>query len=90
MVAINQSMANQVTRKILPKTGTAVTKVYDGVGNVVSKTVIPGSGNKISKYTNSYITSYSNGKPSMLTTNNNFGFGDCCMVSKLEKNVIMA
>ena len=48
--------------KLMPKTGTKVYKVYDRLGSLVNKTVIPGAKNKTS-HACSYSTNFCQGKP---------------------------
>ncbi|MFA7659536.1 MAG: hypothetical protein WCY19_08895 [Candidatus Gastranaerophilaceae bacterium] len=74
-VKMNASMANQITTRILPKTGTSVTKFYDDFGALLSKTVILGKGNIISKGTKAFITSFTHGKVGISTRCYNCSLG---------------
>lgn len=78
-------MANRVITKVLPKTNTSITRIYNGSGQIVSKTVILGEGNKISKSTRSTVTSYYNGKARAVSSTINRGLGDFLEISGNKK-----
>ena len=52
----------QRTVKILPKTGTHIIK-FTNNGELMSKVVIPGSGNRLSYWKECFITNYENQRP---------------------------
>ena len=52
----------QRTVKILPKTGTHIIK-FTNNGKLMSKVVIPGSGNRLSYWKDYFITNYENQRP---------------------------
>ena len=56
-----------LSSKTLPKTGTKVFWVRDKLGNLINKTVLPGSGNSVSKSINSFTSTFVQDKPAMLS-----------------------
>lgn len=66
MLRIN--LSNQITNQVLPKTGTKVTQIYDAAGQLMSKTVVLGEKNRVSKYIKSFQTMYTHGRPITMIT----------------------
>ena len=58
----NKHSAIQRTVKILPKTGTNIIK-FTNNGELMSKVVIPGPGNSISRHIENTATNYKNQRP---------------------------
>ena len=58
----NKHSAIQRTVKILPKTGTNIIK-FTNNGELMSKVVIPGPGNSISRQIENTVTNYANQRP---------------------------